>query len=180
MSTTTTSRFVDTDHPRDAQGNFLESGNRTCASRKTIEWAGAKGQALVATIKVTRGLQPRAINADGQMIYTGTVDVIDRTSILIHMDGEQVASDSSISPAYPGLPSHVAGIIGGKVAIRADQVTAINAAIKEATAEVTTPEFAAHVEAAKAAQDKADKESAEYDAHYRRVSGMMTLNGRSY
>ena len=100
----------------------------TCASRKTIEWAGPKGQALVATVKVTRGLEPRVINADGDIITTDKVVALDTTLILVHMDGVQVARGDRIVAPLPG--QDCAGVIGGRLGLRAAQVESINAAIE--------------------------------------------------
>ena len=147
---------------------------------KSVTWTGRGGQSLVATIRVNRDLTPRIVDLDGQLVTTSEIDTIDETSIIIHMDGVQVASGSHIAPPCPGTLADVAGIVGGKVTLRIAQVEAINQAIADATAEATTPEFVAHIAAVKVAQDAADKAAAEYDEHTRRVDNMMTLGGRTY
>lgn len=151
----------------------------TTAAR-TITKTAANGTAIVWTVEVTRDLRERVVNADGDIIHTGKMELVEYTRITVTAAGKAMGSGSCIEQPTP--EGRKVGAVGrvGQVHCGADTRAEIETAIAEATAEVTTPEINAHIEATKDAEFDATKVEADYQAYTRSIDNAMTLGGKTF
>ena len=147
-------------------------------STKTMSWSLGDGREVILTVKATKTLTRRVINADGDMIDTGIMDLDARTEIIAEVGGSILARGSYIEETRPNSQGVVARL--GKLGMCPEIAAKARALVAQAEAEAVTPEYAARVTDIDAAEAKADKVETEYATHAAHVDSMMTLGGRSY
>lgn len=114
---------------------------------KKVAWINGAGKLVTVTVALTT---ERIIDADGDKVTVPCCEM----SIAAEIDG--MGHVGSGRPQRANHPVAVAKI--GQLGITADNLSRINAAIKEIEA---TPEWAAKI----ARQKQAEKDGREYDAH---------------
>ena len=146
---------------------------------------------VTIVVTSTRNLSERVINADGDKINTGKIDLYSSDIITMSKAGKQIASGElevftdaykaspSFSRSFSKFPAPPAGRIGDGF-VSQEAVVQILGALAETAAEVDTPAVLTHRAITIAASAISRLESARYEAHAKAVENMMTLNGRSY
>ena len=137
---------------------------------KQIEWTSQAGKAVVVTVTSTKILRERVINADGDVIHTGKVELIESTCLAAKVDGQIVGESYCLSPAPEGAPAGIAAVIGRLGMTQANKAR-IETAIQETSTQATTPEIAEYLSARSAAL----AQSAELDRRYRAYNRMVRL-----
>ena len=125
-------------------------------SNRTIEWTSQAGQPIVVTVTVSRELRERVVNADGDVIHTGKMELICSTALTATVGGQVKGESNAISDAPKGAPKQIVGVIGC-VAMTATNRARIESAIAEAEAEATTPEISAYIAARETAINESNK-----------------------
>ena len=146
-------------------------------STKTMSWTLGDGREVTLTVKATKTLTRRGINADGDRIDTGIMDLDARTEIIAEVGGSILARGSYIEEARPNSQGVVARI--GKLGMLPEVAAKARALVAQAEADAVTPEYAARVAEIAAAEAQADLTYADYRKHTASVESMMTLGGRS-
>ena len=125
-------------------------------STRTIEWMSQAGLPIVVTVEIVRELREVVINADGDMIHTGKMELVSSTSLTATVGGQVKGESNAISAAPKGAPKGITGVIGC-VAMTATNRARVESAIAEAEAEATTPEISAYIAARKTAINESNK-----------------------
>lgn len=87
-------------------------------------------------------------------------------------------ASASYNDDFLNFPVPPSGRLGA-IWLSADATVLLEQAVAEATAEVTTPEIAAHIQARKDAVVANMQAEREHEAHVNAVENMMTLGGKS-
>lgn len=143
------------------------------AITREITCTAGNGKPVVVTVEVSRDLREVEINADGQMIKTGRMELVESTTLTAKIDSKVQGQSSYIQSAPKGAPAAAKGAIG-YLLLTADNKAKVEAAISSATDEATTPEIADHITAQADARAKSatmDRQSRDYAAKVRIQEG---------